>query len=263
MELAVSGKSSKPNRPAGWRCLFALLVSAAVVGCGYEPPGKPNPADRPKLPAQRTNFEYLYQHNCAGCHGADGTLGPAPPLNDPMFLAMVPDEELVRVITDGRTGTPMPAFARKNQGVLTEQQIKIVAAGLKEHWKSEKLPDVKIPPYLVAPADDPPAQAAVERGAKVYARACADCHGADGKGTGPDERPGGINNPALLTLISDQALRRIVITGRHDLGMPNFADESGRSLDFEPLTPDEIADVVALMASWRNPAPAADVAKAK
>jgi cytochrome c oxidase cbb3-type subunit 3/ubiquinol-cytochrome c reductase cytochrome c subunit len=95
-------------------------------------------------------------------------------------------------------------------------------------------------------------EADAERGAKVFKRACADCHGADGKGTDPDERPGGINNPALLTLISNQALRRIVITGRHDLGMPNFAGDDGRSLDFQPLKPDEIADVVALMATWRD-----------
>ena len=61
-----------------------------------------------------------------------------------------------------------------------------------------------------------------------------------------------INNPAMLTLISNQALRRIVITGRDDLGMPNFSDDVGRSLDFQPLSSDEIADVVALMASWRD-----------
>lgn len=179
-------------------------------------------------------------------------LGPAPPLNDPIFLAIVPDEELLRVITDGRAGTLMPAFARKNQGTLTDQQIEIIATGLKKHWKSDKLPEVKLPPYTVASADQPPSEADIERGVKVFARACADCHGADGKGSGPDERPGGINNPALLTLISDQALRRIVITGRHDLGMPNFADDVGRPDEFQPLSSDEISDLVALLSRWRD-----------
>ena len=58
-------------------------------------------------------FGVLYRNNCAGCHGADGTLGPAPPLNDSLFRAIVPTEEIERVLTFGRPGTPMPAFARK------------------------------------------------------------------------------------------------------------------------------------------------------
>ena len=64
--------------------------------------------------------------------------------------------------------------------------------------------------------------------------------------------PIAINDPAMLTLFSDQALRRIVITGRPDLGMPNFSDDTGRSGDFAPLSSDEIADLVALLASWRE-----------
>jgi mono/diheme cytochrome c family protein len=265
----VKRNAGNPKRPRSWarreksRRLCALAGLLALAGCGYELPGTPNPADRPLIPAQRTSFEFLYQQNCSACHGAAGKLGPAPPLNDPIFLAIVPDEQLLGVITDGRAGTPMPAFARSNQGALTPEQIKIIASGLKKHWKSDKLPEVKLPEYSVTSAGQAPSQANAERGAKVFARACADCHGADGKGTGPDERPGGINNPALLTLISDQALRRIVITGRHDLGMPNFADDSGRSLDFQPLSSDEIADVVALMASWREGGSSAVSAGAK
>ena len=53
-------------------------------------------------PASRPTSTVLYRRNCAGCHGADGKLGPAPPLNDPIFLAIVADDELLQVITDGR-----------------------------------------------------------------------------------------------------------------------------------------------------------------
>ncbi|MEX0676969.1 MAG: c-type cytochrome [Pirellulales bacterium] len=233
-----------------WRFALVFGLCLAAAGCDYVPPGKPDPADRPRTPAQITNFEFLYKQNCSGCHGANGTLGPAPPLNDPIFLAIVPDEELVRVITDGRPGTPMPAFARQHQGRLTDRQIEIIALGLKQHWKSDKLPAATLPPYTVA--SKPAAEADAERGAKVFARACADCHGADGEGSGPEESPGRINNPALLTLVSDQALRRIVITGRHDLGMPNFADDVGRGDAFQPLSSGEIADLVALLSSWRK-----------
>ena len=57
--------------------------------------------------------------------------------------------------------------------------------------------------------------------------------------------------PAFLALISDQALRRIIITGRPDLGMPTYAENDGRPSDFQPLTSAEIDDLVALLADWR------------
>ena len=37
--------------------------------------------------------------------------------------------------------------------------------------------------------------------------------------------------------------------------MPGFAEKSGRSSDFQPLTSIEIADVVALLAHWREAGP--------
>jgi mono/diheme cytochrome c family protein len=237
------------------RLLSAIALVLPAAGCEYVAMGKPDPADRPRTPEQITDFELLYARNCSGCHGADGRLGPAPPLNDPIFLAIVPDDELVRVIAEGRAGTPMPAFARWRAGALTDAQIKIVAVGLKQHWKSDKLPAMKLPDYAVASGDKAAPEAGAERGAKVFARACADCHGTDGEGSGDGEKPGGINDPLLLTLISNQALRRIVITGRPDLGMPDFADDSGRSSDFQPLSSDEISDLVALLASWRKRKP--------
>ena len=58
---------------------------------------------------------------------------------------------------------------------------------------------------------------------------------------------GAINDPAFLALVSEQVLRRFVITGRSDLGMPNCAEGEGR-----PLTAPEINDLVALMMSWKR-----------
>jgi len=69
---------------------------------------------------------------------------------------------------------------------------------------------------------------------------------------GQGGRHGAINDPNFLALISDQALRRIVITGRPDLGMPNYAGTKGRPENFQPLTAENVADVVALLASWRT-----------
>jgi mono/diheme cytochrome c family protein len=222
------------------------LLAALAAGCDL--PGKPREADRPVPADQVEDFDVLYSTHCAGCHGADGKLGPAPPLNDPLFLAIVPDAELLRVITEGRAVTPaqkslMPAFARDRGGPLTDAQVKVLAEGIKRRWAGEA-PTEAPPPYL--PPREPGDK---ERGAKLFDLACSACHGDEGKGT---EQAGAVNEPSFLALISDQALRRMVITGRADLGMPDYSDSDWRSPKFKPLSSAEINDLVALLRYWRQ-----------
>jgi cytochrome c oxidase cbb3-type subunit 3/ubiquinol-cytochrome c reductase cytochrome c subunit len=216
-----------------------------VLGAGCDPPGKPNLADRPVPADQVVNFDALYKTNCAGCHGADGKLGPAPPLNDPIFLHIVPDAVLRHVITDGRQGTPMPAFAKKNGGPLTDEQINVLASGIKPRWTPAEQPKADPPVYL-APENEGAGDK--KAGLAVFARACATCHGSHGQGS---KNAGAINDPSFLALVSDQALRRFAITGRPDLGMPNYAGTDDRDPDFQPLTSRQITDLVALLAYWR------------
>jgi len=238
--------------PAIWhrRTAWALIV-CALAGC--EPPGKPNPADKPVMPDQILDFDELFAMNCAGCHGAGGELGPAPPLNDPLFVEIVPEELLTSVIQDGRAGTPMPPFDRQQGGTLTDEQIQVLVKGIKHKWKSNEDLPPDPPAYLLTKAEGVQSNpGSRERGAQVFARACAACHGENGVGVDADGVvANAINVPAFLALISDQALRRIIITGRSDLGMPNFAAHDGRDENFQPLTSAEIDDLVALLADWR------------
>ena len=191
--------------------------SFAVLALGCDRIDQPKAADRP-VPADRVvDFATLYKENCAGCHGADGKLGPAPPLNDPIFLSIVPDAVVLGLISEGRPGTPMPAFARNKGGPLTDDQVKAIAAGIKPRWGSDAPVRTDLPAYSIgatAAAGDK------ERGLKVFARACGPCHGANGEGK--DEKAGAIHDPDFLKLISDQCLRRYAITGRPDLGMPGL-----------------------------------------
>src|SRR5437764_10903761 len=95
------------------------LVTLSLFLAGCDLPGKPKEEERPVRPDRVLEFAALYKENCSGCHGADGTLGPAPPLNDPLFRAGVPEEELLRVIREGRFATPgqrtpMPGFSEKS-----------------------------------------------------------------------------------------------------------------------------------------------------
>jgi mono/diheme cytochrome c family protein len=203
-------------------------------------------------------FSVLFQENCIACHGANGKLGPAPPLNDRLFLALVPDTELHRVISEGRTGTLMPAFAASQGGHLTDAQIKVLAHGIRKEWRSTESAPVGAPPYLATQAKtNNAAPGNRDDGLKVFTRACAGCHGDHGQGGRHGGEAGGklvgaINDPNFLALISDQALRRLVITGRPDLGMPDYAGTKGRPENFQPLTSEDVTHIVALLASWRT-----------
>ncbi len=262
-----------------------LLVSLSLLAVGCDLPGRPNPDDRPVPEELVLDFGKLFTKNCAGCHGAEGELGPAPPLNDALFRSIVPEKELEKVITHGRLGTPMPAFAKANGGTLTAAQIQVLvneikgmpyrvnekregaevkvevvrdAAGIPPKWGQAGQALDQAPPYLVSEAKAGGAGAGrIEQGSKVFARACATCHGSDGQGVEQKDRPRlKINDVAFLTLLSDQAVRRFVITGRSDLGMPRYDDgKAGRAPDFKPLTSQEIADVVELLAYWRQGGP--------
>lgn len=240
------------------RTPLAALGLLLVASLGCDLPGKPDPANKPVLESQIVDFDPLFERNCIGCHGAEGKLGPAPPLNDPLFLAIVPDEALLKVITQGRPGTPMPAFAESAGGTLNEKQVKSLAAGLKTNWKTslELKPDT--PPYL-SPTKEPEVASTetTQRAMKLFARACADCHGTKGQGT---PGIGALRDPVFLGLISDQALRRIIITGRADLGMPSFSESQGRGGKHQPLTSAEIEDLVSLLGVWRQEAPSASPA---
>ena len=231
---------------------LVAVVVLALTGCG-----KPNPANRPERPSEVTKFGDLYNRHCAGCHGAEGKLGPAPPLNDALFLAIVTDEDLSGVITSGRKGTLMPAFSRQHGGPLTPQQVAALVAGLRknEKWSTPAVEHQQpLPAYSLSSAQGAGAATAnLENGAMVFAKACAQCHGTEGQG-GP--KAGALNDQAFLQLVSDQLLRRIVITGRPDMEMPSFRRDldlpNFRHISAEPLSPQEITDVVAYVAAWRT-----------
>jgi cytochrome c oxidase cbb3-type subunit III len=262
IDIDVTGRT-RTNLGPLW--LGFVLVT---VGCNVNMPGKPDPKNRP-VPADKIlAFEVLYGQNCAGCHGKDGKLGPAPPLNDPLFRAIVPTSALEKAVNQGRPGTPMAAFGHDNGGPLTAAQIQVLVyqiqgvpyrvdqkrfevipdeKGLASLWKAPGPAPAGIPSYSSSAGGSP------HQGATLFGQACAMCHGKKGDGI---EKGGKavnkINDRVFLSLISDQALRRIIITGRPDLKMPNYAEKAGRPEDFQPLTSSQIDDLVALLGAWRK-----------
>ena len=135
-------------------------------------------------PSEVRDFDRLFADNCSGCHGADGKLGPAPPLADPLFLAIIPDAEFKLVVSEGRAGTLMPAFARNRGGTLTEEQITILIDGIRAQWGSSEFSDKGSLPNYLPPTDKPDAHAVADRleGSRVFALVCGNCHGERGEG---------------------------------------------------------------------------------
>ena len=213
-------------------------VTSLAAGCDSLP-GRPTESDRPLRPSQVTDFAVLYADSCAGCHGADGRFGAALPLAHPVYLALVDDAAVRRVIANGVPGTSMPGFAQGAGGTLTDAQIDVLIEGMRRRWaRPGALGNDRPPPYAAAGPGD------AARGASAYGDRCASCHGRDGTG-GP--RAGRIVDPAYLALVSDQALRTLVIAGRPDLGHPDWRGDGRRA----PMTNQEVSDVVAWMVAKR------------
>ena len=223
-----------------WRAVLLIAAMAAWACSGA--PGRPG-VDSAVIPPNRVlDFEVLYASNCAGCHGENGAGGLASSLADPLYLAIADDATIRRVTAEGVPGTAMPAFAQSAGGLLTAAQVDVIVKGIRERWaKPTMFRDVEIPSYATqAPGD-------AKRGANAYGVFCASCHGPAGRG-GP--RASSIVERAYLTMVSDQSLRTTVIAGRPDMGAPDWRS----NVRGQPMSPEDISDVVAWLAAQR-PAP--------
>src|SRR5262249_8513490 len=82
----------------------------------------------------------------------------------------------------------------------------------------------------------------------AYETFCQSCHGVDGGG---GLKGSAITNDSFLALTSNQGLRTVVITGRPELGAPDWRGyAAGR-----PISEQEVTDVVTWLVSHRVPAP--------
>lgn len=216
----------------------ASLTAILIAGCDSLP-GRPTQTELPLRPTNISDFATLYGENCAGCHGADGKSGAAIAMNNPVYLAIIDDASMRRVVANGVPGTAMPPFVQSAGGSLTDQQIEILIAGIRKSWAGAADAAAGAPPYSSSTPGDS------NNGAQVYAANCQSCHGADGKGG----TAGSIVDPSYLALVSDQYLRTVVIAGRPELGHPDWKNTAAG----QPLTPQQVSDIVAWLASKRPP----------
>jgi cytochrome c oxidase cbb3-type subunit III len=217
--------------------LLMLVSCLAVLGCGPLP-GHPKPGPEVPRPDSVVDFATLYRQNCSACHGAEGMNGPSYPLANPTYQALVDEQVLHQVVANGDPGTLMPAFAISAGGSLTDQQVDALVNGMRAAWfKAGSV--AGLPPYRGGKPTD------AAHGAQAYTTYCASCHGVAGQAG--KSKAGSITEPAFLALVSDQALRTIVIAGRPDIGQPDWRND----LPGHPMSDQEVTDVVGWLSSQR------------
>jgi mono/diheme cytochrome c family protein len=218
------------------------LAAIVLSGCGV-PHGQPNKGSEVLAPSEVLEFGPLYAENCAGCHGADGRGGAAIALANPVYLAIADDAVIRKVIANGVRGTAMPAFAESAGGMLTDAQIDVITKGICLRWSQRGVLNVATAPSYV-----PKSTGDAQRGEVAYKSYCESCHGPGGSG---GRKGSTITDDSFLALVSDQGLRTIIITGRPELGAPDWRG----NVPGKPMSDQEVTDVVAWLASRRSQNP--------
>jgi cytochrome c oxidase cbb3-type subunit 3 len=206
--------------------VLVLTVASGDLECG-----------RPLTSAQRRG-QCLYDRMCVVCHGPVGegyAADQAPALAHPHFLASATDDYLRRAISEGRRGTTMSAWSVARTGPLAPADVDAIVAFIRT-WQDG----------LSTALDERPSSGEPARGAGVFARECASCHGPHGT-SGPYLHVGG---PELLQTASNGFLRYAVRIGRKGTPMPGFEGSLGQA---------GVEDVVALLRSWQSATPVASL----
>jgi cytochrome c oxidase cbb3-type subunit III len=219
-------------------CVLVALAAILASGCGT-PHGQPSKDSEVLAPNEILEFGTLYAENCAGCHGTDGHGGAAIALANPVYLAIADNAAIRQAILKGVPGTAMPSFGQSAGGMLTDAQIDVITKEIRSRWSKQGILDAAtVPSYAPKSIGD------AQRGEVAYKTFCESCHGPGGAGA---SKGSAITNDSFLALVSDQGLRTIVITGRPELGAPDWrGNVPGR-----PMSDQEVTDVVAWLASHR------------
>jgi cbb3-type cytochrome c oxidase subunit III len=173
----------------------------------------------------------IYQSQCSACHGSQGEGGIGPALNNRAVLKNTLDSVFFSVIRSGVPGTQMPAWSVDYGGPLTDEGVREVVAFMRA-WEPTA-PEIQ--PVVFMPD--------AGRGAVLFSSTCAICHGEGGAGT---EHAPRLNDPQRLAALSDEWYRAVIRNGRPAKGMPTWGTV---------LSPNQIEDIVTLIAAWRTGTP--------
>jgi cbb3-type cytochrome c oxidase subunit III len=187
-----------------------------------------------------TDGQALYGTYCAACHGprGEGMRFPGatafPAIANPDFLSIASDDFLRATVRQGRPGRRMPAWGEKEGGLRPREVDAVVAHVRRLGGGVAARPDTR--PSRWARGD-------AAAGARLYADACASCHGPAGEG---GEGPA-LHNRVLLKAATDTYLFETVRAGRTGTSMPAFSSPSPARRTLEDA---DIEAIVTHIRSW-------------
>ena len=172
----------------------------------------------------------LYARNCAGCHGEKGDGGIGIPLSLPSFHATVDDDYLKQTLLRGRPGRVMPSFSH-----LSDAEVNAIVRHMRSWYKG------KVPVYPFTPI-----KGDAKRGAQLFEKHCAACHGPTGEGghgTGvtfsrPRDlpiMPPALHNPGYLSATKDAMIKDTLVKGRAGTPMVSFSKRGLKDKDLNDI----------------------------
>jgi mono/diheme cytochrome c family protein len=265
----------QPNRPHALRFPYDSQLALAGWRLLYFRPGVH--ADDPARGPAWNRGAYLVEGlgHCSACHSTRNLLGGSGgglsggliPVSGWYAPSLTADREAglgqwevahivqllgTGVAPQGAVFGPMAEVVGQSLQYLSEPDLRAMAVYL------QSLPATPAP----LPPAGPPDQALMTLGGRLYDRHCADCHGADGRGSGSAAKAGsGTAYPPLagnrtLTMAEPVNAIRIVLNG----GFPPSTAGNPRPYGMPPFSPvfndAEAAAVISYVrASWGNAAP--------
>ena len=172
----------------------------------------------------------LYARNCAGCHGEKGDGGIGIPLSLPSFHATVDDDYLKQTLLRGRPGRVMPSFSH-----LSDAEVNAIVRHMRSWYKGK----VPVYPYTPIKGD-------AKRGAQLFEKHCASCHGPTGEGghgTGvtfsrPRDlpiMPPALHNPGYISSTTDAMIKDTLVKGRKGTPMVSFSKRGLKDKDLNDI----------------------------
>lgn len=211
-----------PPPPAPAASASAPVASAARPEAGPPPVDAAAVVDRGKT---------LYARYCDFCHGKDGrgyAADEAPALASDDLLGIATDEYLRDAILKGRPGTTMSSWGLARGGPIGADDANALVAFLRS-WQTK--PAVKL--------EERKSEGDAARGAALYEKSCAKCHGTKGSGG----KYNALSNHELLAEASDAFLAATIERGRTGTPMPAFGDK---------LSKKDVDDLIAAIRSWKG-----------
>ncbi len=229
-----------------WCALCAVFLAAGGAGAEVAPAWF-RPPEMSLIPEGR----FVYERNCQVCHGrwgdgdgdmAKGMLPRPRKFSAGVFKyrstpsgALPSDADLKRTIRGGVYGSAMPVFAQ-----LGDREVRSVIAYVKSFSSRWDKPQNFAAPLAIPEApgwmsDTVEHDRRAVLGKAFFARACAACHGPEGKGDGPaaetleddrgqPARPRDLGLPSIGSGHGPRDIYKALVTGLNGTPMPSFSE---------------------------------------